>query len=75
MNKLFNILEKLTEKKVWYSFQSESEYYHLIIVNPEGVKEIQGYHDFEELEYWLTAMWGHILKPLMPAPPNFPMPR
>ena len=67
---LFKILERLTQRKIWYSFQSQHNgYYHLMVMNTEDWKEIQGYHSFEQLESWLFNMWGHILKEF-PAPPR-----
>lgn len=72
MSKLFRILEKLSEKKVWYCFQSQNnDYYHISVISPKGVKKIKGYKDIKELEKWLGKMWGHLLKPAgIPLPPR-----
>lgn len=69
MSKLFRILEKLSEKKVWYFFQSQdNDYYHLNVISPSGLKKFKGFEDIKDLEKWLTKMWGHLLKPRMPLP-------
>lgn len=75
MSTLFKILEKLSNQKTWYCFQSQSNnYYNLSVVNPKGVKETFHSDDIKKIEKRLDKLWGHLLEEDKPKiPKGFPL--
>jgi len=72
---LFKILQKLSEKKVYYCFQSRTDgSYNLAVKDSTGRSHNFTSTDLTVIENELNMMWGRLLM-AVPAPAGFPVPK
>lgn len=72
MRDFYKILEKLTERKVYFCFQyqDKSNFYNLSVNDPKGVNHSLSFDSIDKLQHALLIIWGHLLvkSPSLPSP-------
>lgn len=70
MRDLFKILDKLIDKRVPFTFQTEvaDNYHNLCVNDPKKKRHFISKVNLDDVEKEVVDMWGHLLDKKMPSP-------